>query len=133
MPRIRIREVIVAPLDARSSRVASPSLARSFGRWGYFNGTSVDDKIAIRAYEFACTSLTAVRWVSCTPSPSPPGECLRDNESELARDRQINRASVTGALERDHFDTDVPCTLIIRRYRVVVGCSKRKRNIFTLR
>lgn len=71
-------------------------------------GLPVADKIAIRAYEFACTSLTVVGVVH-------PRECLRDNEGELARPpRRISRAPA-GAFERDHFDTDVPCALIIRR------------------
>jgi len=61
MPGMRVRELIVAP----------PSPTRPPGRPLALDGDTLmglpaADKIAIRAYEFACTSLTAA-GCSCTP------------------------------------------------------------------
>lgn len=91
MLKIRIRELIVAPFllsDVRSFFIVA-AIARSLDG-DTLIGLPVADKIAIRAYEFACTSLTApLRWVSCTP----PRECLRDNEREFSRGRRIRRGA----------------------------------------
>lgn len=78
-------------------------------------GLPAADKIAIRAYEFACTSLTAVGVVHPHGSACP---IMREN----SRGCRISRAPA-GAFKRDHFDTDVPCALIIRWRVVVTPCG----------